>query len=38
MRIGGEAPKGGPILQQRHKGHGRKRDTAASDRHQQHLA
>ena len=38
MRIGGEAPKGGPILQQRHNGQGRVRDTAASDRHRQHLA
>jgi hypothetical protein len=38
MRIVGEAPKGGPILQQRHDGHGWVRDTAASDRHRQHLA
>ena len=35
MRIGGEAPKGGPILQQRHHGHGWVRDTATSDRHRQ---
>ncbi len=38
MRIGGEAPNGGPILQQRHNGHGWVRDTAASDRHRQRLA
>src|SRR6266850_1894470 len=38
MRIGGKAPKGGPILQQRHQGHGRKRDTATSDRHRQSRA
>ena len=38
MRIGGEAPKGGPNLQARHEGHGRMRDTATSDRHRQRLA
>jgi len=38
MRIVGGAPKGGPILQQRHQGHGRKRDTATSDRHRQRPA
>ena len=37
IRIGGEAPSGGPILQERHQGRGRKRDTATSDRHRQHL-
>ena len=37
IRIGGEAPSGGPILQERHQGHGRKRDTATSDRHRQRL-
>ena len=38
MRIDGEAPKGGPILQKRHKGRGWARDTATSDRHRQRLA
>jgi len=38
MRIVGEAPKGGPILQERHEGHGWARDTATSDRHRQCLA
>jgi hypothetical protein len=38
IRIGGKAPSGGPILQQRHQGHGRKRDTATSDRHRQSCA
>ena len=38
MRIDGEAPKGGPNLQQRHEGHGRKRDTTTSDRHRQRPA
>ena len=37
IRIGGEAPSGGPILQERHQGHGRKRDTATSDRYRQYL-
>jgi hypothetical protein len=37
IRIGGRAPKGGPILQQRHEGHGRVRDTATSDRDRQIL-
>ena len=38
MRIGGEAPSGGPILQERHEGRGRKRDTATSDRRRHPLA
>jgi hypothetical protein len=38
MRIGGEAPKGRPILHERHKRHGWVRDTATSDRHRQPLA
>jgi hypothetical protein len=33
MRIDGGAPSGGPILQERRKGHGWVRDTATSDRH-----
>ena len=37
IRIGGEAPSGGPILQERHQGHGRKRDTVTSDRYRQYL-
>src|SRR5204863_3825805 len=37
MRIGGEAPKGRPILHERRKGHGWVRDTATSDRHRQSL-
>jgi hypothetical protein len=32
MRSGGEALSGGPILQERHQGHGRVGDTATSDR------
>jgi hypothetical protein len=38
MRIGGEAPKGGPNLHERYEGHGWARDTATSDRHRQRLA
>jgi hypothetical protein len=38
MRIGGKAPKGRPILQERHGGHGWARDTATSDPHRQPLA
>jgi hypothetical protein len=37
IRIGGEAPSGGPILQERHQGRGWMRDTATSDRHRQRL-
>jgi hypothetical protein len=33
MRIGGEAPGGGPILQRGSKAHAVRRVTATSDRH-----